>query len=94
MVRAFTAELCKLIMYCDYSTAEQDERLKENLIINMYSSEIFKKVIALSNDTKLKDVIKHMEALKQAAHESKILSENVSGRTPPRSAQLQAMHCY
>ncbi len=47
-VRAFTAELCKLIMYCDYPTAEVDERLKENLIINTYSTEICKKAFRLT----------------------------------------------
>ncbi len=54
-------------MYCDYSTEEVDERLKENPIINMYSTEIRKKLFALPDDTELKDMIKTMEMLEQAA---------------------------
>ncbi len=67
LVRAFTAELSKLVMFCDYPTAEVNERLKENLIINMYSTKIHKKLFTLPDDTELKDVIKTMETLEQAA---------------------------
>ncbi len=54
-------------MYCDYPTDQSDERLKENLIINMYSNEIRKKLFALPDDTPLLEVIKCMETLEQAA---------------------------
>ncbi len=56
-------------MHCDYGMAEKDERLKENLIVNAYSSDIRKKLYALPNDTDLMDVIKCMETLEQAARE-------------------------
>ncbi len=53
--------------YCGYPTDQIDERLKETLIINMYSSDIRKKLFALPDDTLLRDVIKTMETLEQAA---------------------------
>ncbi len=92
-VRSFTAELRKLITFCDYSTDEVDERLKENLIINTYSTEIRKKLFTLPNETSLKDVIKTMEMLEQAVQETKQTGETASGRTPPRTARLQAVQC-
>ncbi|MCP4363982.1 MAG: hypothetical protein GY800_01585, partial [Planctomycetes bacterium] len=43
-VRSFTAELRRLVTYCDYPATQSDERLKENLIINTYSNEIRRKL--------------------------------------------------
>ncbi len=66
-VRSLTSELCKLVTYCDYPADQIDERLKENLIINAFSSDIHKKLFALPDDTPLADVIKMMETYEQAA---------------------------
>ncbi|MCP4343190.1 MAG: hypothetical protein GY799_31035 [Desulfobulbaceae bacterium] len=89
-VRTFTAELRKLVTYCDYPADQSDERLKENLIINTYSNEIRRKLFALPDATSLNDVIKQMETLEQAARESKMTGNSASGRTPPSTARLQA----
>ncbi|MCP4343377.1 MAG: hypothetical protein GY799_31995 [Desulfobulbaceae bacterium] len=77
-------------MYCDYPADQSDERLKENLIINTYSNEICRKLFALPDDTSLTDVIKQMETLEQAARESKMTGNSVSGRASASSAWLQA----
>ncbi|MCP4397837.1 MAG: hypothetical protein GY801_11130, partial [bacterium] len=80
-VRTFTSELRRLVTYCDYPTDQIDERLKETLIINAYSSEIRKKLFALPDNTLLCDVIKRMETLEQAARETKQTGDIASGRT-------------
>ncbi len=92
-VRTFVADLCHLIGFCDYGAGEIDERLKENLIINAYSSETRKKLYTMPDATDLKDIIVAMETLEQAMRESKI-SENAIGKTPLWSAHLQAEHRY
>ncbi|MCP4342602.1 MAG: hypothetical protein GY799_27910, partial [Desulfobulbaceae bacterium] len=89
-VRSFTAELRKLVTYCDYPADQSDERLKENLIINTYSNEIRRKLFALPDATSLNDIIKQMEMLEQAARESKLTGNSAIGRTPPSTARLQA----
>ncbi len=65
-VRSFTAELSRLITFCDYPTDQSDERLKENLIINTYSMEIRKKLFSLPDETPLLEETKCMETLEQA----------------------------
>ncbi len=67
-------------MFCDYEVGTTNEHLKENLIVNAYSSKIHKKLYSMTTDTSLNAIIVQMETLEQAACESK-LCEMAIGKT-------------
>ncbi len=92
-VRSFIAELRRLVGFCDYEPGTNDERLKGNLIVNAYSADTHKKLYAMPDNTPLNDIVKAMETLEQATHESK-LGETAIGKSPLRSVCLQMVHCY